>query len=191
MAASAAGGRASYASGSIMLIEIVGVEVDIDAAHAVDLLGAHRRDAVLVLQHAIHDQKRLPDDDETITREKIRPHDDVRDPGFVLEREEHEAFGGTGALARDDYAGHSNALGLPQCGGAIVAERVERADVGERDHFVAPQSRAGDEIVERLESFAFALLLEREPLRRAAPVVRAVVAEPAPVVHALEHRRVI
>src|SRR5207247_2790353 len=85
----------------------------------------------------------------------------------------------------------NRALGLPQCGAAIVAERVERADVGERDHLVAPQARAGDEIVERLESFAFALLLEREPLRRAAPVVRAVVAEPAPVVHALEHRRVI
>src|SRR5437867_8615520 len=136
MAASAAGGRASYASGSIMLIEIVGVEVDIDAAHAVDLLGAHRRDAVLVLQHAIHDQKRLPDDDETIPREKIRPHDDVRDPGFVLEREEHEAFGGTGALARDDHAGHSNAPSLPR---AVEVARPQDAAHGQ---FVTPQRHA-------------------------------------------------
>src|SRR5437763_13826876 len=48
-------------------IKIVGVEIDIvdsRAAHAEDLLGAHRDDAVLHLQHAVDDEERLFDDDE-------------------------------------------------------------------------------------------------------------------------------
>jgi len=40
------------------------------------------------------------------------------------------------------------ALGLPERGPAVVAERVERADVGERHHFVATQPGARDELVE-------------------------------------------
>src|SRR5258707_12723568 len=47
-------------------IKIVGVEVDVDAAHSLHLLRAHCGDAVLVLEHAVDDQKRLLDDDEPI-----------------------------------------------------------------------------------------------------------------------------
>ena len=39
-------------------------------------------------------------------------------------------------------------LGLPQRGTAIVAERVERADVGEGHDFVAAQASTRNEIVE-------------------------------------------
>lgn len=40
------------------------------------------------------------------------------------------------------------AFGLPQGGPAVVTERIERADVGERDDFVAAQAGARDEIVQ-------------------------------------------
>src|SRR6266853_2057542 len=57
-------------------IKVVRIEVDVvDAAiasgsaaatHATHLFGPHRRHAVLILQHAIHDEERLLDDDEPI-----------------------------------------------------------------------------------------------------------------------------
>jgi len=43
-------------------------------------------------------------------------------------------------------------LRLPERRTAIVAERVERADVGERHDLVAAKAGAGDEIVERFET---------------------------------------
>ena len=42
-------------SGSGFLVEVVGVELDVGAAHPQHVLGANRRDAVLVLQHPVHD----------------------------------------------------------------------------------------------------------------------------------------
>ena len=50
--------------------------------------------------------------------------------------------------------GPDGALGLPERRAAVVAEGVQRADVGERDDFVAPQAGARDEIVERHEAAA-------------------------------------
>ena len=38
---------------------------------SLDTLGSNRQHAVLVLQHAIHDQKRLADDDHPLAVEKI------------------------------------------------------------------------------------------------------------------------
>ena len=81
-----------YGGKAVGSVEIVGVEVDVDALHALHLLGADRGDAVLVLQHAVDDQERLLDDDQPIAREQIGPDDDVGDAGFVLEREEDEAL---------------------------------------------------------------------------------------------------
>src|SRR5207237_4450638 len=67
----------------------------------------------------------------------------------------------------------NRALGLPQRGAAVVAERVQRADVGEGHNFVAPQTRARDELVERAVSAFPASPLRRDkswigtrPLRR-------------------------
>src|SRR5204863_4000011 len=47
------------ASSAGSLVKIVGVKIDIDAAQAEHLLGANRRDAILILEHTVHDQKRL------------------------------------------------------------------------------------------------------------------------------------
>src|SRR5947208_5781367 len=94
-------------------IKIVGVEVDADAAHSLHVLGAHRSDAVLVLEHTFDDQKRLFDDDEPIACEEIRTHDDVGDAGLVLEREKDEAFRRPWALTRDDHPGDAHAAALP------------------------------------------------------------------------------
>src|SRR5207237_9657503 len=69
------------------------------------------------------------------------------------------------------------ALRLPQRGSAVVAERIERADIGERHDLVAAESGARDEIVEGAEAL-------RD--RPGAPFVRARVAEPAMRIELLE-----
>src|SRR6185295_20331201 len=79
------------------------------------------------------------------------------------------------------------ALGLPERGAAIVAESVQRADVGERDDLVAAKAGARDQVVERAEAPAFAPLA----LRRGGPVVRAVVAEPLRGIDLLEHGLIV
>ena len=56
------------------------------------------------------------------------------------------------ALIKQLTARADGALGLPERGAAIVAQRVERADVGERDQLVAAKAAARDEIVERGEA---------------------------------------
>jgi hypothetical protein len=98
-------------------------------------------------------------------------------------------------------------FGLPQRGPAVVAERVERPDVGEGDELVAAEAGASDEVVDRGESsftargapppLAEDLALERRLSRSGVnararlPVVRAGVAEPAIGIDALEHRFVV
>ena len=58
----------------------------------------------------------------------------------------------TGPVCEELAARTNRALGLPERGAAVVAERVQRADVGERDELVAAQPRARREIVERFEA---------------------------------------
>src|SRR5947209_18901560 len=86
---------------------------------------------------------------------------------------------------REQFAGWAHrSLGLPQRGAAIVAKRIERADVGQRDQLVAAQTRACDEVVDRSEA-------ARRSCRRRRPIVRTGVAEPARRIDALEHRLVV
>src|SRR5262245_12897671 len=73
-------------------IEVVRVEIDIEATETVDLFGADGRHAILALQDAVHDEERLLDDGQTILREQVRADDDVGDAGFIFERQEDEAF---------------------------------------------------------------------------------------------------
>lgn len=101
-------------AGAMQLIEIMGIELNVHPSQSAHLLGTHRRHAFLVLQDAIHDQKRLLDDHEPVAREQIRADDDVGDAGFVLEGEEHEALRRPWTLARDDHAGHAHAPPLPR-----------------------------------------------------------------------------
>src|SRR5882672_4924702 len=90
------------------LIKIVGVHRGA-AVDPLQLLRLDREDAVLVLQHALDEQERLADDGQLLAIEEIRPHDDVRNAGLVLEREEDESFRGAWALARDDHASDAHA----------------------------------------------------------------------------------
>src|SRR5256885_698215 len=78
-------------------IKVVRIEVDVveaaiasgsaAATHATHLFGPHRRHAVLILQHAIHDEERLLDDDEPIAGKQIRTHDDIGHARLVFEGE--------------------------------------------------------------------------------------------------------
>ena len=91
-----------------MLVKIVRVEVDVDAAHPLDGLGPNSRDAVLVLQDAFDDEERLFDDDHAVASKKVGPHDDVGDAGLVLECEKDEALGGPRPLTANDEPGGSD-----------------------------------------------------------------------------------
>src|SRR5262249_21186139 len=75
--------RDGYGGSLETSVKIVRIEVDVDAAHAVNPLRPHREHAVLMLQDAVDHEKRLLDDDEAILREEIGTHDDVRDAGLV------------------------------------------------------------------------------------------------------------
>src|SRR5947207_4443299 len=114
-------------------VEVVRVEVDVDAAHALHLLGANGGDPVLVLQHAVDNQERLLDDDEAVAGEEVGADDGVGDARFVLEREEHEVVRGVGTLARDDHAGDADAASLPR------GQQVARANNAARGELVAAQ----------------------------------------------------
>src|SRR5260370_32257992 len=59
-------------------VEIVRIEVDVDAAHASHFLRADRCHAILALQDAVDNQKRLFDDHEPVACEKVRTNNDAR-----------------------------------------------------------------------------------------------------------------
>src|SRR5437763_12592624 len=74
------------------------------------------------------------------------------------------------------------ALRLPQRGSAVVAERIERADIGERHDLVAAESGAREEMVEGAEALGD---------RPGPPFVRARVADPAMRIDLLEHACIV
>ena len=73
-----------------------------------DDAGFYGDDAVLILQNAVDDEKRVVHDDGVVFFEKLRRDDDVGDAGFVFEAEENKAFGRSRTLANDDRAGYAN-----------------------------------------------------------------------------------
>ncbi len=62
-----------------------------------------------MLQHPFDEQKRLTDDGRPFTIEEIGTHDDVRNPGLILERQEYESLGSAWSLPCDDHPGHAHA----------------------------------------------------------------------------------
>jgi hypothetical protein len=44
--------------------------------------------------------------DAPISLEHLYPHHQIGDAGFVLDRDEHDAFGGAGPLSDEDQAGY-------------------------------------------------------------------------------------
>jgi len=73
-----------------------------------DVGGFYGDDAVLVLQRAFDEQKRVVDHDGVIFFELLRGDNNVSDAGFVFQTEKDEAFGGSRALADDDSSRYAN-----------------------------------------------------------------------------------
>src|SRR5436309_681532 len=86
---------------------------------------------LLVTEHL--DEKRLFHDDKAVAREEVGTHDDVGDPGFVLEREEDEAFGGAWPLPRNDHPRHAHAPALTR------RPQIGRPENATHRQLVAPQ----------------------------------------------------
>ena len=134
-------------------------------------------DQALGLGHRLQRAARRRPIDATAESAKTRSQSDLLDTASLRSLRALRV-----SSCREQLAGWADgALGLPQRRAAIVAERVQRADVGERHELVAAQAGARDEIVERGEA-------SRRRARAASPVVRAVVAEHARPIHRLEHR---
>ena len=101
-----------------------------------DTLGFDRRHAFLNLQRAFNEEIWLADDGSFLFAEEIRTDDDVRDPGFVFQREEHKSFRRTGTLTRDYSAGHTHAA-------AVAAVRQIAVDASKRVELAPPVGRGG------------------------------------------------
>lgn len=81
------------------LMEIMGGGGGAGEGERLDAMGFYGDDVVLILQRAVHEKKLLVDDHYAVPGEKLRGDDGVGDAGFVFDAEEHETFGGAGALA--------------------------------------------------------------------------------------------
>ena len=114
-------------------VEIVGVEIDVDASHALDLL---RRAPTCTPSWFCSTPSTIRNGSSTIDQplasEQIGPDDDVGDAGLVLEREEHESFRRARALAGDHHARHAHAppLRAPRQIDARAARRASPARRG-------------------------------------------------------------
>jgi hypothetical protein len=65
---------------------------------------------VLMLERTFDTHEAAARNDDAILFESVGGEDDVGDPGFVFEGEKDEAFGGSGALARNDAAGNTDVV---------------------------------------------------------------------------------
>src|SRR5471032_1231324 len=77
--------------------------------HPPDLLSHDMDHALLVLQAAHDEERRLEVDDEARLLEETRPDYHVREPRLVLDRDEAEAFRRARSLARDHGAANLHA----------------------------------------------------------------------------------
>src|SRR5262245_18109810 len=101
-----------------------------------------------MLQHAVDEQERLTNDGHAVAIEEIGTDDDVRYSGLVLEREEHEALRGAGALPRDAHAGDAHATAVAHArpiGGAHHTLQLETAAA--QRHRMRPDREAGAGVV--------------------------------------------
>ncbi len=74
-----------------------------------DTLGDEIDGVVALLENSLDDEERLATDDVAVLGVEVGEDDDVEQPVFVLEEEESDPLGGTGALAADNEAGDLNA----------------------------------------------------------------------------------
>ncbi len=94
-----------------------------------EFLPAHVHHKALDLQGPPNEEERAPRDEQRLLLEPLRCHDDVDQPGLVLEREEDEPLGGAGPLAADDETGDEDGIAIAGSGSAMTsaARRQERS----------------------------------------------------------------
>ena len=68
----------------------------------------HRDNTILILQHAIDDQKGIVYDGGVIFFKELRRDDDVGDAGFIFKAKKYESFGRSRALTNDHGSSHAN-----------------------------------------------------------------------------------
>ena len=111
---------------------------------ALHLLGADGGDPLLVLQRALHQQKRLLEDHQAPLGEQIGADDDVGDAGFVLDRQENEPLGGARSLAGDHGARDAHAAAVSLAGEIGRPQRAAQAHLlAAQGHRVRPDGEAG------------------------------------------------
>src|SRR3954471_13639872 len=119
------GRRGSTGSVEIVRADLV-VDRVVDAPEAVAL---HAGDAVVLLQAALDDEQRAGQDGAAVLLERFRVDDDVRDAGFVLQREEDESLRGARALADDAEPRGADALPAAQAGQLARGVDADRAEL--------------------------------------------------------------
>ena len=79
------------------------------------MLDLHGHHPVLVLEHSVHDDERLPDERGPVGVEHVGGDDAVGDARLVLQAQEQEPLRGPGTLAADHRPRHLHA----QAGGQV------------------------------------------------------------------------
>src|SRR5947209_1309958 len=74
----------------------------------------HRDNAILILQHAIDDQKGIVYDGGVIFFKELRRDDDVGNPCFIFHAQEYKSFGGARPLANNNCTRDANQSSIPQ-----------------------------------------------------------------------------
>ena len=73
-----------------------------------DPLGSYMHGSMTRLGDSFHQKERFADDGQAPGLEEIWSHDDIRNPGFILETDEADAFGGSRTLATDHLSGNTH-----------------------------------------------------------------------------------
>ena len=90
------------------------------------------------------EEKRAPRDEQRLLLEPLRRHDDVDQPGLVLQREEDEPLGGARPLPADDEAGNEDRVAIAGSGaGSSGRQQVMRRDDAESAAFPSASAPSG------------------------------------------------
>src|SRR5207253_5577258 len=92
------------------------------------LRGLDRNHLVLILQNTVDSKKFLAIDDQPVSLIQVRMDNHIRNPGFILQTEKHEALGRSGALPGDHASGHASLYSIRdsmEIAGALHLQRVQ------------------------------------------------------------------
>lgn len=118
-------------------------------AKRTELLATQVHDVALDLERAADEEERRRRDEEGLAFEPFGCDDHVDDSGFVFDREEDEALGGTGALAADDESGEGDSFVVASAAKEVArgADAVRRQKFPQVSHGVAGEGEPGQAVV--------------------------------------------